>query len=175
MRQLSPFKIGERSEWETRQSSFEGERNGETIGCCDPLVSSDDGRAIIHNAVEVLQLWRRENGCSFVSVDKLIEDEDDRSLVCVGDTSCSDNRKVAQLVAINALCIHLVSSGGDDTNIIASNASIGTSINKSMVLNEALSRGLMGNVVNKDLTKDVVLRLETLGCHSIWLQGGTVA
>ncbi len=94
---------------------------------------------------------------------KLIEDEDDRSLVCVGDTSCSDQRKVAQLVAINALHIHLVFSGGDNTNIIASNASIGTSINKSMVLNEAVLRGLMGNDVDKDLTKDVVLRLWILG------------
>jgi hypothetical protein len=63
-------------------------------------------------------------------VSVLVQDHDDVSSLGADDGTCSDERNVNQLMVVNALNVDKLTGFINNPDVVASNATIGTSINE---------------------------------------------
>jgi len=92
--------------------------------------TSNLDRLVIHVILVPFQLARRMNGLSLPSVCILMQDCNNRSMLGHNNSPSCHNGNVGDLVIVNTMDIHCLIRFLYDMNIITSNATIGSSINK---------------------------------------------
>ena len=107
-------------------------------------------RAIINLVLEPLELTTGVYSFSLTSVGILVHDSNNRTLLRLDNTTNSNNGKASKLMAINATNINSLGMLRlvDDSDIIASKASIGATINQRAKNGSMMSRNSVGDAVN---------------------------
>ena len=90
------------------------------------------------------------NSLALTSVGILMHDSNDRTMLGLDNTTNSNNGKASKLMAINATNINSLGMLRlvDDSDIIASKASIGATINQRAKNGSMMSRNSVGDAVN---------------------------
>ena len=130
MRESVPFRVSVRPHLDVWQSALDVHWDDITIEGLDNLFPTNLYGAVINLLLVPFELTGRVNSLSFSSVGILMEDGNDITTLGFDNSSGSDDGNVNNLVVVNALDVNLSAGTVDHADIIASNATIGASIDK---------------------------------------------
>ncbi len=95
----------------------------------------------MHCLLVGFQLCTGVDGLALASVCILMHDGNNRTLLCVNDTSSCDNRDFIDPMVVNALNINTSTSLRYDAHIIPCNTPIGSTVNKGTFVTSCMARG----------------------------------
>jgi len=136
-----PFFVGVRS----GKAIANLNRNDVSIGGNHGLKTTKHAMLLADPDAKHLKLCRGKNHATTTVVCLLVHDGNDRSSLGFGDTTSRADLLVSNLVTIKTSDIDAASCEVDDANVITTNTTIGTSINKSAIV--VLTLLVVGNVV----------------------------
>ena len=116
------------------------------------LLASNLSGLVIHKDLVPFELGTGENGLALPSVGKLVQDDDDTSSLGFDHSTSGDNRNVGESVVVNPLDVHLSSCLADHSHIIASNSTIGSSVDQGIWAVSLVGRGLTDDAMLVDET-----------------------
>ena len=168
MRQSIPFGIGVGPHFDVWETALDVQGNDISIQCLDVLLATDFHGLVIDMLLVPFELTGRMNGFSLASVSILVQNDDDFTALCFHYCSSSYNRDVHNLVVVNSLHIDLTACPVDDTNIVTSNSTIGTSINECSCTKVSMAGGRVLDVLVGCIVGDTILYngLASWGCRT---------
>src|SRR5210317_1620803 len=162
---VAQFAIGWRTHTKVGKTVLDIQWDDEAVRCSQALLTTNLGRLVIYGNLEVFHLSTRQYGLSLTYVCLLVHDRNGGSSLSVDKTNRGDNGYVGNLMIVKSLDVNSVVGFGDDANIITSNATIGTSINKSQVFTSVDFENRVNNsmVINRSIFNAIESKLVLFG------------
>src|SRR6056300_1104605 len=162
---IAQFTIGWRTHSKVGKAILDIKWDDVAVRCGQALLATNLGRLVIDRNLEMFHLSARQYGLSRTYVCLLVHDRNGRSSLGVDKTNGGDNGYVGNLMIVESLDVNSAVGFGDDANIIASNATIGTSVNKSQVFTSINFKYRVNNsmVINRSIFNAVESKLVLFG------------
>ena len=145
-----PFSISVGSDLNIGKTMAEGQQVDITINGVNALLSSNLERAIMYLVFVPFKLPTGMDSLALANIGILMQDGNHRTTLRLNNTTNSNNGKISELVVINTTHINSAGVGGfvNNSDIIASKATIGTTVNQRAIGIGFVGRNAVGDAVD---------------------------
>jgi hypothetical protein len=164
-----PFSIGIWAHGDIWEAALNIKGDKISVERLDALFTTNLARFVVNILFEPFHLTRGVDRFAFLSPGILVHNQDHFSELSVDNGASGDNGNVNDLVIVNTLDVDLSSGLMDDADVIASNATVGTSVDKGSPSDGAVVGRDVDGFGRVDFTKNFAIDSNVLGVGTTML------